>query len=65
MRQVTSLGSCRPAAYAHRHGLSPSGLRPPTGIAARHPENAATLAEEKHLGERSPARVATRELLYS
>ena len=28
----------------------PSGLRPPTGIAALHAENAVTLAEGKHLG---------------
>ena len=29
---------------------TPSGLRPPTGIAAQHRENAVTLAEGKHLG---------------
>ena len=28
----------------------PFGLRPPTGIAARHPENAVNLAGRKHLG---------------
>ena len=43
-------------------------LRPPTGIAALHAENAATRAEGKHLGAvpaASGPRVAMRELCYS
>jgi len=69
MRQVTSLGPWPPSADAIT--IAPphpsSSLRPPTGIAARHPKNAVTLADGKTSG-RSPARracVVVREMCYS
>ena len=43
-------GSIAPSAMPIAIAPPPSGLRPPTGIAAHHRENAVTLAEGKHLG---------------